>query len=87
LLLGLAIAAGGAGYEFWDRSKTTLPIGIITANGRIEANELDITTKIPGRVVDLLVDEGAGVTAGQILAHIDTKDLDALHRSRCDASF
>ena len=79
LLLGLAIAAGGAGYEFWDRSKTTLPIGIITANGRIEANELDITTKIPGRVVDLLVDEGAGVTAGQILAHIDTKDLDALH--------
>ena len=78
LLLGFAIAAGGAGYEFWDRFETTLPIGIVSANGRIEANELDITTKAPGRVADLLVDEGATVTAGQILAHIDTKDRDAL---------
>jgi H+-transporting ATPase len=78
LFLGLVIAAGGAGYEFRDRFKTTPPIGIISANGRIEANESDITTKVPGRVAELLVDEGSVVTAGQILAHIDTKDRDAL---------
>ncbi len=77
LLLGFTIAAGGTGYEFWDRFKTTLPISIVSANGQIETNELDITTKAPGRVADLLVDEGATVTAEQILAHIDTKDRDA----------
>ena len=78
LLLGLAMAAGSGGYELWEQFKAALPIGTALGNGRIEANEIDIDTRSPGRVADLLVDEGAVVTAGQILAHIDTKDFDAL---------
>ena len=78
LLLGLAIAVGAAGYGFWDHFEATAPIGVISGAGRIEASEFDIATKVPGRVSDLLVDEGVVVTADQVLAHIDTTDLEAL---------
>ncbi|WP_371362359.1 Colistin resistance protein EmrA [Sporomusa rhizae] len=43
--------------------------------GRVEAKEVDINSKIPGRVVNLLVKEGDRVTKGQILAHIDNRDI------------
>lgn len=43
--------------------------------GRSEAKEVDINSKIPGRVVSLLVKEGDRVTKGQILAHIDNRDI------------
>lgn len=38
---------------------------------------IDIATKFPGRVLELRVDEGAKVTAGQVLAVMDTRDLEA----------
>lgn len=43
--------------------------------GRAEAKEVDINSKIPGRVVSLLVKEGDRVTKGQVLAHIDNRDI------------
>lgn len=52
-----------------------LPEGIIAGNGRIEAVEIDVAAKIPGRVRDILVDEGDYVKAGQVVAHMDTDTL------------
>ncbi|GMB01127.1 HlyD family efflux transporter periplasmic adaptor subunit [Pelosinus sp. IPA-1] len=43
--------------------------------GRAEAKEVDINSKVPGRVVSLLVKEGDRVTKGQVLAHIDNRDI------------
>lgn len=43
--------------------------------GRAEAKEVDITSKVPGRVVGLLVKEGDRVEKGQLLAHIDNRDI------------
>lgn len=43
--------------------------------GRAEAKEVDINSKIPGRVVSLLVKEGDHVSKGQVLAHIDNRDI------------
>lgn len=43
--------------------------------GRAEAKEVDINTKIAGRVVELLVKEGDRVERGQLLARIDNRDL------------
>ena len=45
--------------------------------GRGEAKEIDITSKIPGRVVTLLVKEGDRVEQGQLLARIDNRDISA----------
>jgi HlyD family secretion protein len=56
---------------------------IASGNGRIEARELDVAAKSPGRIRTILVDEGDMVKAGQILATIDT---DALEAQRAQAS-
>lgn len=78
LLLFIAALAAVAGAVFWQlRRPPPLPAGIAWGNGRIEAEEIDIDTKFAGRVAERLVDEGDMVTAGQILARMDTRDLEA----------
>jgi len=54
--------------------------GIASGNGRIEAVEIDIAAKTSGRIKDILVNEGDFVTAGQIVARMDTEVLDAQRR-------
>ena len=54
--------------------------GLVSGNGRIEAVEIDIAAKTPGRVKDILVEEGDFVTAGQVVALMDTEVLDAQRR-------
>ena len=76
LPLVLLIAAAAAGY-WWLHSGSGLPPGIAWGNGRLEADEIDIDTKFAGRVLKLFADEGDLVRAGQIVAVMDTKDLQA----------
>lgn len=54
--------------------------GIASGNGRIEAVEIDISTKIAGRIREIRVEEGDFVTAGQILAEMDSDQLQAQRR-------
>lgn len=51
--------------------------GFVSGNGRIEATEIDVATKLPGRIEDILVREGDFVTAGQPLARMQLDTLDA----------
>ncbi|MFZ3483351.1 HlyD family secretion protein [Sphingomonas sp. 3-13AW] len=53
------------------------PSGIVSGNGRIEAVEVDISAKMPGRIRDILVNEGQFVKAGQTVAIMDTDGLNA----------
>ena len=75
LVLVLLAAAGGAAWQL--RGPRGLPPGIASGNGRIEAVTIDIAAKIPGRVKEILVDEGDFVQAGQVLARIDIAVLEA----------
>ena len=78
LALALIALAGGAGaYYFWRQSLTALPAGIVSSNGRLEADEIDISTKFAGRVAELLVTEGSMVKGGQVVARMDTRDQEA----------
>jgi HlyD family secretion protein len=76
VLLLIGGAAGGA-YLLWLQRAETLPAGIVWGNGRIEADDIDITPKFAGRIAELLVDEGDLVKAGQVVARMDTRDLEA----------
>ncbi len=81
LPLILVVVLGGATYYAWDRfADHGLPAGIAGGNGRIEAIEIDISAKIPGRVKEILVNEGDFVKAGQVLARMDTEQLQAQRR-------
>ncbi len=67
-----------AGRLLWqDLQAPTLPDGMAAGNGRIEAVEYDIATKRSGRVAQVLAEEGEMVSAGQVLAIMDTEDLQA----------
>jgi HlyD family secretion protein len=48
-----------------------------SGNGRIEATEIDVATKLPGRVQDIMVNEGDFVSVGEPLAQMQTDVLDA----------
>jgi HlyD family secretion protein len=54
--------------------------GLVSGNGRIEATEIDVASKDSGRVKEILVREGQFVTAGQVVAVMDTKLLEAQRR-------
>ena len=78
LALALVLLAGaGAGAGWWFNRTPKLPPGIAFSNGRLEADEVDIDAKFAGRISEILVDEGAMVKAGQVVARMDTRDLQA----------
>ena len=59
----------------------TMPDGIVKSNGRIEATQVDVATKYPGRLATLTVDEGDEVTAGQVVATISSPETEAQLRA------
>ncbi|HET6374902.1 MAG TPA: HlyD family efflux transporter periplasmic adaptor subunit [Methylocella sp.] len=75
LALSLLVAAGG--ISLWRARHPSIPPGIVWSNGRIDGREIDIETKFAGRVAELLADEGDMVAAGQPVARMDTRDLEA----------
>ena len=76
IVLGLVLVAGG--WQLMQRlAGNGLPSSIAYGNGRMEAVAIDIAARIPGRIKDILVQEGDAVNAGQVLAHMDTLQLDA----------
>lgn len=86
-LLVLALVLAGAGYYAWSSyADAGLPSGIASGNGRIEAVEIDVSARIPGRVRDILVSEGDFVEAGAVLARMDTEQLEAQLR-QAEAQF
>jgi HlyD family secretion protein len=75
---GVALAvAAFIGFRYVQNRKNALPEGIVEGNGRIEAKLVDVSAKEPLRVKDILVDEGAMVKPGQVIAHLDTTTLEA----------
>ncbi|HEV2324170.1 MAG TPA: efflux RND transporter periplasmic adaptor subunit [Terracidiphilus sp.] len=55
--------------------------------GTVDANEIVVSSKIPGRIQKLTVSEGDKVTAGQLIAVIESRDLEAaLDAAQANAS-
>jgi HlyD family secretion protein len=58
-----------------------MPEGIVKSNGRIEATQVDVSAKYPGRLATLTVNEGDEVTAGQVVATISSPETEAQLRA------
>lgn len=62
----------------WTRLRPSGPgEAFVSGNGRIEATEIDVATKLAGRVDQILVGEGDFVTAGQPLGKMQIQVLEA----------
>lgn len=53
----------------------------VYSNGRIEATQVDITPKITGKLLKVYVKEGDFVEKNQIIAKLDTKELEAKYQA------
>ena len=49
--------------------------GPLSLSGNIEVTETNLGFKLPGRIVELTVDEGQAVQLGQLLARLDSAEL------------
>lgn len=78
LIAGGALLLSAAGAIAWYLlSPPGVPEGFTVGNGRIEATEIDIATKLAGRITEVLVHEGDTVDEGQVIARMDIVSLEA----------
>lgn len=72
ILLGILFIFSLCWYFF-----TTNRSGDLQLIGTVDANEVVISSRIPGRIETLTVDEGDDVQAGELIATIQSDDLEA----------
>ena len=77
-LLVVALVLIGGGYLVWRNVRTpAVPEGVIPLSGRIEADEATVSSKLPGRILELRVHEGDAVKAGDVIAVLDDEQVRA----------
>jgi multidrug resistance efflux pump len=76
LILGLLTIGSLIWYLVTVRPTTDLQL-----IGTVDANEVVVSARIPGRIQTLTVDEGQDVKAGQLIAIIESEDLDAARKA------
>jgi HlyD family secretion protein len=72
IVLAALIVAGV--YLYPRLTKDSKPQNELVLSGNIEAHESLVSFKVPGRIVDLPVEEGQSVQAGALLARLDNDD-------------
>ena len=76
-VLAAALAAAGCRQEG--------PVTQIRVSGYVDATDVQVAPEVGGRILDLRVDEGDRVAAGEVVAQLDTADTElALARLRTD---
>ena len=79
-LAALAVIVVLMGVYYWTtRDTMTYGDAFIGGNGRLEATEVDVSAKLPGRIHDIVVNEGSFVRAGEPLAYMQIDVLKAQH--------
>ncbi len=73
----LLVAVGAGLYYFYLRPRWAdkpAAAGTLKVSGNIETHESIVGFRVPGRIVDLPVEEGQWVESGQVLAQLDDAD-------------
>ena len=76
IVAALVVLAIGAGIAAWFRFREAKEVGVIRVSGNIEVTDVEVSFKIPGRLLERSVDEGMSVSAGQPVARLDSADLE-----------
>ena len=76
LIIGILMVGSFVWYLTTTRHSSDLDL-----IGTVDANEVLVSSKIPGRIQTLSVDEGDPVQAGQLVAVIESQDLQAAQQA------
>ena len=77
LILGVLLLVVAGASIWWFYVRIPPLVGFGSGNGRLEVQEIDVATKFPGRIAEVLVDEGDSVQVGQVVARMDSSSLNA----------
>lgn len=72
----VGLIASATSFYLWTQTRPKDEF-LVSGNGRIEATEIDVAAKLPGRIQEMLVNEGDFVQAGQLLAQMQIDVLEA----------
>ena len=76
-VIGIIVVLGVIAYFVWQNMHKQDTDGIVSGNGRIEATEINISSKLSGQLEEVTVKEGQFVEPGQVLARIKISTLEA----------
>lgn len=71
----LLMIAGASAFAYFKLQPKPQPAQVVYGSGRIEADEVRVASQVGGRLLENTVREGQAVTAGQLVARIDSTDL------------
>jgi len=70
VLVAVALAAV-AGYALWSMWQASRNADVLTLYGNVDIREVELAFRVPGRLLEMAVDEGDRVRAGQAVAKLD----------------
>jgi len=76
-IAGVIIVVGLLAYLLWKNMSKPDTEALVSGNGRIEATEINVSSKLSGQLEEILVKEGDFVEAGQVLARVKISTLEA----------
>lgn len=97
VIISLLLALLGGSYWFFEQNPQLVQVALVrlkladppgaglTASGYVETPQVLLSPEVSGRIIDLPVEEGDAVTAGQILAHLEA-DLLLAERLEAEAA-
>lgn len=84
-ILALTAIAVATGAWWYQGQRDRLPPGVLSSNGRLEVERVEISVKYPGRITAIPPDEGDEVKAGDLIAQQDVTEILA-QRSAAEAA-
>lgn len=76
-IAGAIVVAVLVAYLIWKNMDKSDTDALVSGNGRIEATEINVSSKLSGQLEEILVHEGDFVESGQVLARIKVSGLEA----------
>ena len=76
-IVGAIVITVLVAYLIWQNMSKSDTDALVSGNGRIEATEINISSKLSGQLEEILVQEGDFVEPGQVLARIKVSALEA----------
>ena len=73
----VVIVAALVVYLLWQYFAKADTEGLVSGNGRIEATEINLASKLSGQLTDIYVKEGDFVTTNQVLAKVKISTIEA----------
>ena len=76
-IAGFIVVLGLVAYLIWKNMNKPDTDALVSGKGRIEATEINVSSKLSGQLEEILVKEGDFVEPGQILARVKISTLEA----------